>query len=58
MADSNDNESKHVLTQAEYEALLNAPRELTLSTYQEVLTNKTLAFKVYFFLSQGLRLAI
>ena len=52
MADSNDNESKHVLTQAEYEALLNAPRELTLSTYQEVLTNKTLAFKVYFFYSQ------
>lgn len=58
MADSNDNESKHVLTQAEYEALLNAPRELTLSTYQEVLTNKTLAFKVYFFLSQGSQLAI
>ena len=54
MADSNDNESKHVLTQAEYEALLNAPRELTLSTYQEVLTNKTLAFKVYFFLISGI----
>ena len=54
MADSNENESKHVLTQAEYEALLNAPRELTLSTYQEVLTNKTLAFKVYFFLISGI----
>ena len=54
MAESNENESKHVLTQAEYEALLNAPRELTLSSYQEVLTNKTLAFKVYFFLLSGI----
>ena len=57
MADSNDNESKHVLTQAEYEALLNAPRELTLSSYQEVLAQKTLAFKVYFFFSQESQLA-
>lgn len=54
MAESNENESKHILTQAEYEALLNAPRELTLSTYQEVLINKTLAFKVYFFLISGI----
>jgi hypothetical protein len=54
MAESNENESKHVLTQAEYEALLNAPRELTLSSYQEALTNKTLAFKVYFFLLSGI----
>ena len=49
MTDSNDDEVKHVLTQAEYEALLNAPTELTLSTYQEVLANKTRAFKIYFF---------
>ena len=50
MTESNENESKHVLTQAEYESLVNAPRELTLSTYQEVLANKTLSFKIYFFL--------
>ena len=54
MAESNENESKHVLTQAEYEALLNAPRESRLSTYPEVLINKTLAFKVYFFLLSGI----
>ena len=49
MADSNDDEVKHILSHAEYEALLNAPKELTLSTYQEALANKTLLFKIYFF---------
>ena len=49
MADSNDDEVKHILSHAEYEALLKAPKELTLSTYQEALANKTLLFKIYFF---------
>ena len=49
MTDSNDDEVKHILSHAEYEALLNAPKELTLSTYQEALANKTLLFKIYFF---------
>jgi hypothetical protein len=49
MTDSNDDEVKHVLSHAEYEALLKAPRELTLSSYQEALANKTLLFKIYFF---------
>jgi hypothetical protein len=54
MTDSNDDEVKHVLSHAEYEALLKAPKELTLSTYQEALANKTLPFKVYFFLISGI----
>jgi hypothetical protein len=49
MTDSNDDEVKHVLSHAEYEALLKAPKELTLSSYQEALANKTLLFKIYFF---------
>ena len=49
MTDSNDDEVKHILSQAEYEALLKAPSELTLSTYQEALANKTVPFKIYFF---------
>ena len=49
MTDSNDDEVKHILSHAEYEALLKAPKELTLSTYQEALANKTLLFKIYFF---------
>jgi hypothetical protein len=49
MADSNDDDVKHVLSHAEYEALLKAPKELTLSTYQEALANKTLPFKGLFF---------
>ena len=44
MTDSNDEEIKHVITQAEYEALLRAPTELTLSTYQEALSTKTMQF--------------
>ena len=54
MSDSNDDEVKHVLSQAEYEALLKAPAELSLSTYQEALANKTLPFKAYFFLISGI----
>lgn len=50
MKKSNNHQVKRILTQAEYEALFNAPIELTLSTYQEVLANKTLPFKIYFFL--------
>lgn len=49
MTDSNEEEIKHVITQAEYEALLRAPTELTLSTYLEALSTKTLQFKIYFF---------
>ena len=49
MTDSNDDEVKHVLSHAEYEALLKAPKELTLSSYQEALANKTLLFKICFF---------
>jgi hypothetical protein len=54
MTDSNDDEVKHILSQAEYEALLKAPTELSLSTYQEALANKTLLFKIYFFLISGI----
>lgn len=54
MTDSNDEEIKHVITQAEYEALLRAPTELTLSTYQEALSTKTLQFKIYFFAISGI----
>ena len=54
MGESKENDVKHVLTQAEYEALLNAPTALTLSTYQEVLANKTVAFKYYFFIISGI----
>lgn len=54
MTDSNDEEIKHVITQAEYEALLRAPTELTLSTYQEALATKTLQFKIYFFAISGI----
>lgn len=54
MTDSNKEETKHVITQAEYEALLKAPTELTMSTYQEALSTKTLQFKVYFFAISGI----
>ena len=54
MTESNQEEIKHVITQAEYEALLKAPTELTLSTYQEALSTKTLRFKVYFFAISGI----
>ena len=54
MSESNKNDVKHILTQAEYEALLRAPTELTLSTYHEALANKTVAFKYYFFLISGI----
>lgn len=57
MTDSNDEEIKHVITQAEDEALLRAPTELTLSTYQEALSTKTLQFKVYFFAISGIAAA-
>ena len=57
MTDSNDEEIKHVITQAEYEALLRAPTELTLSTYQEALSAKTLQFKIYFFAISGIAAA-
>ena len=57
MTDSNDEEIKHVITQAEYEALLRAPTELTLSTYQEALSTKTLQFKIYFFAISGIAAA-
>ena len=54
MTDSDKEEIKHVITQAEYEALLKAPTELALSTYQEALSTKTLQFKVYFFAISGI----
>lgn len=54
MTKSDDHRVKRILTQAEYEALFHAPIELTLSTYQEVLANKTLSFKIYFFLISGI----
>ena len=54
MTDSSEEKIKRVITQAEYEALLSAPIELTLSTYQEALATKTLRFKVYFFTISGI----
>ena len=54
MTDPSEEKIKRVITQAEYEALLNAPIELTLSTYQEALATKTLRFKVYFFTISGI----
>ena len=54
MTDPSEEKIKRVITQAEYEALLSAPIELTLSTYQEALATKTLRFKVYFFTISGI----
>ena len=54
MTESNQEEIKHVITQAEYEALVKAPTELTLNTYQQALATKTLGFKVCFFAISGI----